>query len=79
MKNRFFLLIASDLITDVKDADGFLTLDSAVDTFKRIALSMYQSEVIGWIHIAETAADVVECPDYMIRYTEDNGIECERT
>jgi len=76
--NRYFLLIGSDLITDLADPDGFPSLEAAQGVFQRIALAMYQHEVIGWIHIADTAADVVECPDYMLRYTEINGIECER-
>jgi len=80
MKRQYFLVFASDPITDVTDADGYDSKAAACRAFRFTAeeLAEYGQQVEASLHIAKTAADVVEYPDYVLSLGPRGGLVCDR-
>lgn len=80
MKNRYFLIFASDLITDVKDSDGYDTKAAACRAYMRTAeeLDRYGQQIEASLHIAPSVADIVEYPHFVLSLGPRGGLVCER-
>lgn len=80
MKKRYFLLIGSDLITDVKDSDGYDSKAAACRAYMRTAeeLADYGQDIEASLHIAKTADEVAEYPDFVLSLGPRGGLVCDR-
>jgi len=77
---RYFLLIGSDLITDLADADAYDTKAAACRAYMRTAeeLADYGQDIEASLHIAPSADAVAEYPDFVLSLGPRGGLICER-
>jgi len=78
MKGFYFLIMGSDTLDQYR---VFNTKRAAVGAYQRVAeeLNRYGQEIHGQIHIAPSAADMVEYPDFVLSLGPRGGVKVELT